>query len=190
MRAIFFAIATVLLWGMAPLFEKVALKGIDVAPAVCLRSFAVSTMLLGYLAVTRGFGKLSGFPWYVYLLIVLGGTCGSLIGQVTFFKALKSDQASLVVPFVATFPMVTTIGALLFLGESLTPRKAAGIVCAIMGAYLLSSVGQPPPKAHAAPEPTARVGSVSECARSGHECLPDGEESSWKTENCSSGFAS
>ncbi len=190
MRAIFFAIATVLLWGMAPLFEKVALKGIDVAPAVCLRSFAVSTMLLGYLAATRGFGKLAGFPWYVYLLIVLGGTCGSLLGQVTFFKALKADQASLVVPFVATFPMVTTIGALLFLGESLTVRKAAGIVCAIMGAYLLSSVGQPPAKEHAVSGPAAQADSMGKSAQLGHGDLLDRGESSWETSNCSTDFAS
>ena len=161
MQALCFAIATVLLWGVAPVVEKVALREVEVLPAVCIRSFGVSSLLLLYLTATRGFGGLSGLPWRVYLLIVLGGICGSLIGQVTFFKTLQSDQATLAVPFVATFPMVTTLGALLFLGESLTPRKALGIAFAIVGAYLLTTVKPPPAEARPMPKPPAQTQSAA-----------------------------
>ena len=161
MQALFFAIATVLLWGVAPVVEKVALREVDVLPAVCIRSFAVSSLLMLYLTATRGFGGLSGLPWRVYILIIIGGTCASLIGQVTFFKTLSADQASLAVPFVATFPMITTLGALLFLGESLTPRKAIGIAFAIMGAYMLTTVKPPPADARPIRIPPAQTESAA-----------------------------
>ena len=161
MHALFFAIATVLLWGVAPVIEKVALREVNVLPAVCIRSFAVSSLLLLYLTATRGFGGLSGLPWRVYILIIIGGTCASLIGQATFFKTLQSDQATIAVPFVATFPMVTTLGALLFLGEGLTPRKALGIAFAIVGAYLLTTVKQPPAEAQVMPRPPAQIDSAA-----------------------------
>jgi transporter family protein len=157
MPAIVYGILSIVLWGVAPVVEKVALREVNVLPAVCIRSFAISSLLLLYLTATRSFGSVAGHPWHVYALIVIGGTCASLIGQATFFKALKSDQASLVVPLVATYPMVTTIGALLFLGENLSPRKAAGIVLALVGAYLLSGVKPPPAQSLPGPHPPAQA---------------------------------
>lgn len=81
------------------------------------------------------------------LLAALGGLMNGL-GALTSFAALeKGGKASIVIPLVNLYPLVTTAGACLFLGERLTKVQIIGIVCALIAVYLLSQEPEasPPP---------------------------------------------
>jgi len=68
----------------------------------------------------------------------LGGLLNGL-GALTSFAALeKGGKASVVIPIINLYPLVTIAGAWLFLGEKLTATQAAGILCALAAVVFLS----------------------------------------------------
>jgi len=72
------------------------------------------------------------------LLAALGGLLNGL-GALTSFAALeRGGKASVVIPLVSLYPLLTIAGAWLFLGERLTGRQIAGVVCALGAVFLLS----------------------------------------------------
>jgi bacterial/archaeal transporter family protein len=71
-------------------------------------------------------------------LAAFGGTLNGL-GALTSFAALeKGGKASVVIPIINLYPLVTICGAWLFLGEKLTGKQLAGIVFALVAVILLS----------------------------------------------------
>jgi transporter family protein len=76
-------------------------------------------------------------------LAALGGLLNGL-GALTSFAALeKGGKASIVIPIINLYPLVTIAGAWLFLGEKLTATQIAGIVCALGAVVLLSQESAP-----------------------------------------------
>jgi bacterial/archaeal transporter family protein len=62
--------------------------------------------------------------------------CGA-VGLVAFYIALDHGKASVVVPIVSVYPLITAVLALAFLGESVTALQAVGIGCALGGVILI-----------------------------------------------------
>ncbi|MBZ5596410.1 MAG: DMT family transporter [Acidobacteriia bacterium] len=76
-------------------------------------------------------------------LAALGGLLNGL-GALTSFAALeKGGKASVVIPIINLYPLVTIAGAWLFLGEKLTATQVGGIVCALGAVVLLSQETAP-----------------------------------------------
>jgi transporter family protein len=67
------------------------------------------------------------------------------LGALTSFAALeRGGKASVVIPLVSIYPLVTVAGAALLFGEHLTLRQCAGVVCALVSVALLSCESEPP----------------------------------------------
>jgi len=83
-------------------------------------------------------------------LIALGALGGLLngLGALTSFAAFeKGGKASIVIPIINLYPIVTIGGAWLFLGEKLNATQIAGIICALAAVVFLSQEtppGEPP----------------------------------------------
>ena len=60
------------------------------------------------------------------------------IGILAYSRALSLGPVSAVVPVFGTFLVISSVVGILFLNESLTLRKVAGIGCAMLGIYLVS----------------------------------------------------
>jgi transporter family protein len=60
------------------------------------------------------------------------------VGILAYYRALSLGPVSAVVPIFGTFLVVSSVLGILFLSESLTARKVAGIGCAVLGIYLVS----------------------------------------------------
>jgi transporter family protein len=74
----------------------------------------------------------------VFLLGALGGVLNG-VGTLTSFRALESGgKASVVIPIVALYPLVTVLGARLVLDEQIAIHQWAGILLAPAAAWLLS----------------------------------------------------
>lgn len=83
-------------------------------------------------------------PMAVIALAMLGGLLNGL-GALTSFAALeRGGKASVVIPLVSLYPLLTVAGAWLLLGEHLTARQGAGVVCALISVVLLSREPEPP----------------------------------------------
>ncbi len=137
-RTFIFAILTALIWGMAPAFEKVGLSGrIDPYVGVVVRT--VPIIVFGLIGLVL-FGKLdflSQLDTRTVVYLSIGGLIAGFFGQLSLYTALKSGEASVVIPISATYPLVTLLIAVLFLGESLTLSKFMGILLVVIGIILL-----------------------------------------------------
>ncbi len=137
-RAFIFAVLTAMIWGMAPAFEKVGLSGrIDPYVGVVIRT--VPIIVFGLIGLVL-FGKLdflSQLDTRTVVYLCIGGLIAGFFGQLSLYTALKSGEASVVIPISATYPLVTLLIAVLFLGESITIAKLIGIVLVVVGVILL-----------------------------------------------------
>ncbi len=138
MKAYYWAILAALIWGVAPIVEKAGLAEISPIPGVFIRSMAVFIGGLVIAVFSPGvFKALAGYSMKSMLLICAGGLCASIIGSIFFYHALKSGEASKVVPIGASFPLVSFILGVIFLNEGVTVAKVAGMALVIAGIYLL-----------------------------------------------------
>jgi len=82
-----------------------------------------------------------GFSFLSYFNIFLGLIAGILYALmvVFYFKALKIEEVSRVVPLFYLSPLFILIFAAIFLGEVFTPLKYLGIFLLVIGAILISS---------------------------------------------------
>ena len=95
-----------------------------------------------FVAISAVLPLVIGLDWNLtagtILLAAVGGLLNGL-GALTSFAALeKGGKASVVIPLINLYPLVTIAGACLFLGERLTRLQVAGIICALGAVYLLS----------------------------------------------------
>ena len=132
-----FALITALLFGLAPIFGKLGLEGVNPIFALCIRSFIISRIMLSYLLINNdiiSFADVSKTSW---VFIALEGICAALLGQLFYYYALKSGEASVVVPIIAIFPLFTFIIATIFLEDKISLSKIGGIVFIVLGVVLL-----------------------------------------------------
>lgn len=132
-----FALITAFLFGLAPIFGKLGLEGVNPALALCIRSFVISGIMLVWLILNKDINPLVDVSMASWGFIVLEGVCAALLGQLFYYYALKSGDASVVVPLIAIFPLFTFIIACVFLGDKFTLSKVGGIVFIVLGVVLI-----------------------------------------------------
>ncbi len=137
MRSLSFALVTMVFFGVAPLLEKAGLKGLGTFQALAVRSWAVGLVSLIFLAWRGDLVALGKAEPRFLFLVILGGLCAGFLGQATYYIALRTGEASRVVPVVAAFPLVTSLLGIVFLRESLTFVKVLGILLTTVGILLL-----------------------------------------------------
>ena len=138
MKGFYFAILAAIVWGIAPIMEKIGLKNIEPLSGVLVRS---SGIILGAVIMSIfniGILKtaLKADPKTI-LFLFMGGILASILGQIFFYSALKHGEVSKMVPVAATYPLVSFLLGLLFFGESFTVVKGLGIGFVILGVFLL-----------------------------------------------------
>jgi len=138
MNAYYWALLTALIWGCVPLMEKMGLHKVEPMVGMFYRCLGV---IIGIVILLVFYGKAirnslaALHPTMLWL--VGGGFLASVVGQICFYHALKTGEASRVVPIGATYPLVSFILGVLLLGEKFTLAKAGGIGCVLAGVMLL-----------------------------------------------------
>jgi bacterial/archaeal transporter family protein len=102
-------------------------------------AYSLATVLLVpvYLALARRQAVPLRFP---VSGIVWAALAASLVGAgvVAMMYAMRARDASQIVALTASYPAVTLLLAVLFLGESLTASRVCGVLTIAAGAYLVS----------------------------------------------------
>jgi transporter family protein len=123
-----FAFATALLWGLAPVFDKLGLTKATPAAALSVRTATVAVGLLAFVTMSGGWRQVTSLDSRTVAYIAFGALAGGFLGQLTYYYALQLGDASRVVPLAATYPLVAAIVAIVFLKEPLTPGKVVGAI--------------------------------------------------------------
>jgi len=138
-----------LCWGIGELFTTSVLHTKTVGPitAIAVRStVALPLLWLAYvIAVHRWQVTTEPARWLTTdattlgRLIVGSGVIAGAGGMLFFYASISSGEISRVKPIAfATAPMVAVILGWLILGETMTPRKAAGVALILLGVMALT----------------------------------------------------
>ena len=132
-----YAVLTIVLWGAVPLIDKVALRSFAADTGLCVRAFTAGVMLLVY-AVWKGkFAEIAHGDAKAVGYFMLSAVLASVVAQYTYFAALQRAEASRLVPFTATYPLVAAVLAILLLHEPLTLTKLLGAIFIVGGLMLV-----------------------------------------------------
>ncbi|MNS15713.1 EamA-like transporter family protein [compost metagenome] len=132
---------TIVLWGIIPILDKLALSQFQASPLV---GIAIRAAGVAVLAVPLAFGLAEGgksiraMPPAAIALFIGSGVVSLLLSQYTYYKLLQQANVSRVFPFLfSAAPLVTLVIGVLFLKEPLTLKQAIGAVLVIGGGLLL-----------------------------------------------------
>lgn len=137
-KPFFFALLAAIIWGCSPALEKIGLNGrIDPYMGIVIRTIPIAIIAIFGLALMGRLGEISTVDLKSALFVAAGGLVAGLLGQLAFYSALKSGEASVVVPVAATYPLVALFVSIIFLGEAFTLQKLVGISLVVGGVVLL-----------------------------------------------------
>ncbi len=128
---------TLLFWGSAPLFEKIALRGTDPLLALTVRTGLAAVVLFSLSLVTGKITAVGDLGWREALALAMSGLVAGVFGMFTYFSLLKTGAASKIVPLTAAYPLVTALLAFVVLGETLSFGRLLGILLTILGLIIL-----------------------------------------------------
>lgn len=132
-----FLLLTILAWGIAPIVEKSALKNVAPLDGLFVRSVAVFLIFLLFFIFTGRIKSITDIPFKAILLFTLSGVLAGLLGMYTYFRILKLNPSSQIVPLVATYPLITVVISMLFFKEDLSWQRIAGTVLIVAGVLLV-----------------------------------------------------
>jgi len=121
-------------WGVGQVIAKRATDRLGPVRIVLLVSLVDGT---AYAAIWAFFAGPMGAAWTTYVVASLAAVVG-MAGYILYFEALLRGNVAVVGTISGGSPVVTILGAILFLGEMPTPTQAVGIVLLLSMIVILS----------------------------------------------------
>jgi len=137
MKLMIFLFLTTLFWGVAAIFDKLALGRTSPFTGMMVRQLILTGILLAVGIGSGRLGSLGTLNGRTILFFGLSGICGGAAGLWTYYHALRLGGASLVVPITATYPLITVLLSWLILQESLTVHRIIGTALIVLGVWLV-----------------------------------------------------
>ncbi len=137
MKLMMYLFLTTLFWGMAAIFDKLALGKTSPITGMMVRQFILTGVLVGVGAVSGRLGGMGSLDGRTVFFFGLSGICGGVAGLWAYYHALRLGGASLVVPITATYPLITVLLSWLVLHEALTVPRVIGTGLIVMGVWLV-----------------------------------------------------
>ena len=130
-----------MLWGGTFIAGRVAAVEMA-APTAALWRYVIATVILvaASFAFEHGLPRLSRAQWVGVSLL---GLTGVAISNLCFMFGMQTVPASRGSLIIATVPAATLLGGALFLHESLTLRRVAGVMIALLGVAIELGHGNP-----------------------------------------------
>ena len=132
-----YCLLTIVFWGLWGVQSKLILEEISPLSNQVLFTPGLLLMVgLLWVRLRKNQSTVTGSLKLGIFFAFLTGVCGG-VGNIAFFKALSAgQQASIVVPLTALYPMVTVLLAMVFLGEKMNRYQWVGLGLAI-GAIMI-----------------------------------------------------
>lgn len=131
------AVFGMICWGIAPIFAKIGLSNVDPVAALAIRTLMAATLVTGWLGLSGDFQQFRSIPANSWFLIGIEAILATLVGDLAYYAAIKRGEVSIVTVIMASSPLVTMMGAVLFLGEEISFYKIIGASFIILGIILI-----------------------------------------------------
>ena len=119
------------------MLEKTGLAKATPLAGLTIRTMAVAVALIFTLLFSGQFRQIGAMGSKSVIFMVMGGLIAGGIGQWLYFQALKSMEASRVVPIAGSYPLIAMIASIVFLGEQITLSKIIGTLLIVGGIILI-----------------------------------------------------
>jgi transporter family protein len=138
--ALFLSMVVLLVWGFGGIFIKLSLSGIPLIAYLGVYPFILPPIAFAYLRHKRATREMMFPKWSVP---VMAAAAVALLWQLGYFAetgAISAGEAAIVFPLVSAYPIVTILGARLFLNERLSKVDWALLALVVIGIVLTSVV--------------------------------------------------
>ncbi len=137
MKGELLALLAALLWGIAPIFDKMVVStGVSPYTANLVRAFGAIAFLTFATFTLKQF-DVSAFAGRNLAYLVVAGALGGGLAMVLYYKALEITPTSKVVPITSIYPLFTVLLSAIVLKEGVSLRVLLGTVLIIAGVALL-----------------------------------------------------
>ncbi len=134
---IFLAFMAMICWGISPLFGKLGLIKVHSITALSIRTLFAATLILGWNMYFGGFKDFQTIPLKNFIFILLEALLATLVGDLTYFMALKRCNINQVNLIMSSSPIVTMLASYAFLKERATCYQVIGALLIISGLILV-----------------------------------------------------
>lgn len=131
-----YALLSALFAALTAVFAKVGVKNIDSDLATAVRTSVVLVLAWAIVMFKGSLSSLQGFSKNTWLFLLLSGVATGL-SWLFYFKAIQIGKLSQVAPVDKLSVALTIIFAVIFLGETLTLKSAAGAGLIVVGVLVL-----------------------------------------------------
>jgi len=138
-----YAILSASIYSIRSLLEKWSLKSVDpYILALAVRSFALPLFVLPFVFGFSQLPDLSELPFRFWGAVFLISFVSTPMEMIFFYKALKTEEVSFVVPLLGLSPLVTMFFSFLLFREAPTIWGMVGTALIILALYLLNTQKQ------------------------------------------------
>ncbi len=139
MKGFAFALISAFLWGIAPLFDKLAISDSKVLPVPAnIVRCAGALIALFFLATVTKEWNFSAINTEKIILLVIAGAIAGGLAMVTYYKALSTLGAGKTVPLTSIYPLITVVFSAVILGEKVNlPKTLLGTALIVCGVVLV-----------------------------------------------------
>jgi len=142
MKGILAAVASALALSCMGILGKLAFQqGVDPLNLVTLRALIAFITLATVLSVLRGrlpTIRIAQLPFFAML-----GLIGISLNYATFFLALDHSTVSTAISLLYTYPAFVMVGAVVFLGETITIAKVTALLLTVVGCFFVTGAHDP-----------------------------------------------
>lgn len=133
------ALLTAIAWGVGGYFEKKGLHLGNLSPqiGITIRT-AVALVILAVVSYPQWKTIPQAGSKALLYMIIGGGVVAGAIGMLCYYKAIKGAPLTQVMPIAFTSPLFGALMGVIFGGEPLTLKTAAGFLLTISGIVVLT----------------------------------------------------
>ena len=128
------AFGVFLAWGLWSFVPKLTVRYIDPRSAAVYEAIGALVVAIALLLAMQF--RIQAHPTGI-ALAGLTGVLG-LLGALSFLYAVDRGPVGLITMLSALYPVVTVVLAVIFLGESITPRQGVGMALALVSIVLIA----------------------------------------------------
>ena len=134
-----FALLTAIAWGVGGYFEKKGLHLGNLSPemGITIRTL-VALVILGVVSFPQWKTLPQAGPKALLYMIIGGGVVAGAVGMLCFYAAIKGAPLTSVMPIAFTSPLFGALMGIIFGGEPLTVKTAAGLLLTLSGIVVLT----------------------------------------------------
>ena len=130
-----FALLSAFFAALTTIFAKLGVSGVSSNLATAIRTVVILLIAWGIVAATGEISGLKAIPSRVWLWLILSAVATGA-SWLFYFRALQLGEASYVSPIDKSSVAMVLVLSVLFLGEPLTWKSAAGTAAILIGVLI------------------------------------------------------